>query len=235
MAGAVPKTGANVLDINNSKLDGVIATDTNVLLYAFGYNLGMEEDLIDKNYYNRAKQFKYYNFIERLSNNETILIYTYTTINEIRTVVQKLVSTKKGKEIGYTPDEASKNWKSIFQKYKDLSSISNDYSNEILNAISSSPYIMYFEQDTSQNLVNLSGELLKQYPIDSNDATIIANALLYGVNSIASDEYNFKNISGINLYTANKKLINEIGQISDELIDYDIACRLYNIKKENNG
>ncbi len=101
MLGAVDK-GANVLDADNSSMDGVIATDTNVLLYAFGYEIGMDNNILDKNDSNNNYSKAYNNFITNVSKTGTILVYTYTNINEIRTVAQKMVAIRKGKELGWT-------------------------------------------------------------------------------------------------------------------------------------
>lgn len=229
MLGAVDK-GANVLDADNSSMDGVIATDTNVLLYAFGYEIGMDNNILDKNDSNNNYSKAYNNFITNVSKTGTILVYTYTNINEIRTVAQKMVAIKKGKELGWTKNEAKSNWKTTFQQYKNLSEKSNQFTNDILAVLSASPYILYMEQETNQAAIDLSGELLRKYSVDSNDATIIANAMLSGINSIASHDYMFKDVCGINLYTKNTKILNDAGQVSTKPINFEETSKLYNLK-----
>lgn len=211
-------------------MDGVIATDTNVLLYAFGYEIGMDSNILDKNDRNNNCSKAYSSYITNVSKTGTILVYTYTNINEIRTVAQKMVAIKKGIELGWSKNEAKSNWKKIFQQFKNLSEKSNQFVNDILEVLAVSPYILYIEQETNQAAIDLSGELLRKYPIDSNDATIITNAILSGINSIVSHDYMFKDVCGINLYTKNRKILNNVGQVSTTPMSFEMTSKLYNLK-----
>ena len=57
-------------------MDGLIATDTNVLLYTFGYEIGMNNNILDKNDRNNNYSKAYNSFITNVSKTGTILVYT---------------------------------------------------------------------------------------------------------------------------------------------------------------
>ncbi|PHO07895.1 hypothetical protein BFT35_03945 [Thermoanaerobacterium thermosaccharolyticum] len=221
MVGISPLNKANVLNINNDIiLDNVIATDTNAIMYAFGYPTCIKDGIIENSNINNLLQNQYYNFFDKAASNDTIITYTHTNICEISTLSQKLVSKRKAKE----ENLSNFKWKDIYSKYDYLKEESNNLSNIIISTIEQSPYFLYLEQLTSIEIINLENQLLLNASIDSNDATIIANALAYKINSILTNDMQYANVRGINIYTSNPKML--IGT-NNNLIDFNTTCKFY--------
>jgi predicted nucleic acid-binding protein len=212
---------ANILSVHDGILDKVVFLDTNTILYALAYPELISEGLIGNHSKNTALKNNYLDFIQRLGYADSIGIYTVFNKEEIRHICQKLVARRKATIINCGLDE----WQSIYTKYPELQGESIDLSNRIFNLLNSTPYLHHFPIHDEENLDSIVDEILSEAPINSKDAYIIATALQYDVNSIVSEDGDFSQVKGINLYTANQSVINNTS--TSRLISFDVTRSLY--------
>lgn len=200
---------AKVFDIhqplNKHKIDNKILVDTCILLFTYYPRLSLLQVLS-----RRPKKYQkkiYPNFLAKLRKSGIELYVHNLNLLEFVRLVERVeledLYCRINNVIKIGDDFNEKNLRCYYPD--EIKKIQRKITTPLRNIIDD--FLLFSSQ---KSLDYLFGELLETWQsslADVNDAMIVSEAKLHGINSIFSDDANLCTFKSINLYTANEKAI----------------------------